>query len=207
MSAKPAGEVVADHRRDQMLAAAAEVIAERGFGETRISDVAERAGASPALVVYYFGTKDRLLSEALRYSEESFSSAVASELKRAKTMVKRLELLVELSYLPGADGHVPLDWGLWLDVWAQAFRNPEVKKGRIELDERWRAMIVMVVRQGIRAGEIADADAEGFAVAWAALLDGLSIQVVLEDPVVDARRAVEIAMRYAASELGFRWPA
>ncbi|MFN8189852.1 MAG: helix-turn-helix domain-containing protein [Nocardioidaceae bacterium] len=37
----------------QMLIAAAELIAERGLARTRIADVAERVGASPALVVYY----------------------------------------------------------------------------------------------------------------------------------------------------------
>ena len=36
-----------DHiRKPQLLAAAAEVIAERGFAATRIADVAERAGTS-----------------------------------------------------------------------------------------------------------------------------------------------------------------
>ena len=55
--------------------AAAELIAERGFSETRIADVARGSGASPALVIYYFGTKDSLLTEALRWSERSFYAA------------------------------------------------------------------------------------------------------------------------------------
>ncbi len=62
-------------RRVQMLRAAAELICERGFGETRIADVAKRAEASSALVIYYFGTRDRLLVDALRYSEENFYDA------------------------------------------------------------------------------------------------------------------------------------
>ena len=45
---------------------------ERGFAETRIADVADRAGVSPALVIYYFKTKDQLLTEAIRYSEDSW---------------------------------------------------------------------------------------------------------------------------------------
>ena len=61
-----------DLRREQMLSAAVEVICERGFSDTRIADVAARADASPALVIYYFGTKDGLLTEALRYSEHNF---------------------------------------------------------------------------------------------------------------------------------------
>ena len=55
-----------------MLEAAAEVIGERGLCETRIADVAERAGLSPALVVYYFGSKEKLLTEALAYAEDLF---------------------------------------------------------------------------------------------------------------------------------------
>ena len=37
---------------------------------------------------------------------------------------------------------------------------------------------------------------------WAALLDGLSIQVALEDPVVDAKRAQKLAMSIAARSWG-----
>ena len=62
-------------RRIEMLRAAAELICERGFGDTRIADVAKRAGVSSALDIYYFGTRDRLLVDALRYSEESFYEA------------------------------------------------------------------------------------------------------------------------------------
>jgi AcrR family transcriptional regulator len=39
-------------RRIGMLRAAAELICERGFGDTRIADVAKRAGVSSALVIY-----------------------------------------------------------------------------------------------------------------------------------------------------------
>src|SRR5579875_4069268 len=58
----------ADGRREQMLRAALEVIAERGYPETRITDVAAQAGISAALVIYYFKTRDQLLTEAIRFS-------------------------------------------------------------------------------------------------------------------------------------------
>ena len=40
-----------------------------------------------------------------------------------------------------------------------------------------------------------------FALEFAALLDGLSIQVALEDPEVDSEVAYDIAMRFAEREL------
>lgn len=209
MSVKTPADVIADQRREQMLAAAATLIAERGFGETRLADVAERVGASPALVIYYFGTKDKLLTEALRHSEHSFYAAADELLASTTALVPRLETLVRLTCVPQATDGKRGDnasWGLWFDLWAQAFRHPEVKKDRVELDQRWRSMVAEVVRDGVQSGEIGPVDSDEFAVAFTALLDGLSIQVALEDPVVSPRRAYRIAMRYAASELAFTWP-
>ncbi len=205
MATKVASAVGADARRDQMLAAASELIAERGFAETRIADVAARVGASPALVIYYFATKDRLLTEALRYSEQSFYAAAEDMLTSTPSMVKRLEKLVAWTCLPQSTEDVPGAWGLWFDLWAQAFRHPEVKKDRVDLDQRWRSMIARVVRDAMDAGEIGTVDAEEFAIAFAALLDGLSIQTALEDPVVDGQRAYQVAMRFASTSLGFTW--
>lgn len=198
------GEARTDVRRDQMLRAAAELIGERGFSETRISDVATRAGASPALVVYYFGTKDHLLTEALRWSERAFYAAADEVLASRRGIKARLETLVGLTCVPrGRDDEAMGSWGLWFDLWAQAFRHPEVARDRVELEQRWRDLIARVVRDSVEDKEIPAIDAEDFAVTFAALLDGLSIQVALDDPVLDQARARTIAMRFAATSLGF----
>jgi AcrR family transcriptional regulator len=206
MATERATVTVPDVRRDQMLRAAAELIGERGFSETRIADVARRSGASPALVIYYFGTKDHLLTEALRYSEDMFYQAVSRQLGQLPTAREQLELLVHLTCIPQGDGEVPGAWGLWFDLWSQAFRHPEVAKDRIELDQRWRDMLSGVVRGGQATGEISvNVDVETFTLTFAALLDGLSIQVALVDPVVDPDRAFALAMGYAAREFGLEW--
>jgi AcrR family transcriptional regulator len=205
MAPRSAVNSLPDQRRDQMLLAAAVLISERGFSETRIADVAERVGASPALVVYYFGTKDRLLTAALRYSETAFYAAAEEMLTRTRSLSRRLETLVDMTCVPQGSDDVPAAWGLWFDLWAQAFRQPQVEQDRIELDQRWRDLIERVVHDGVDAGEIAAVDAEEFAVTFSCLLDGLSIQVALKDPVVVPERALRVAMSFASRELGFAW--
>jgi AcrR family transcriptional regulator len=202
MAARDQGDAVADVRRDQMLAAAATLIAERGFSDTRIADVAERVGASPALVIYYFGTKDSLLTEALRWSERSFYAATEEMLRSTTSLRKRLEILVEWTLVPDNQTALTGDWGLWFDLWAQAFRHAEVKKDRAELDRQWRDLIARVVQAGIDAEEIGRVDVETFAIMWGALLDGLVVQVALDDPVVDVERARKVALDVAYQELG-----
>jgi len=193
-----------DARRQQMLHAALDVIVERGFPDTRISDVAERAEVSPALVIYYFKTKDRLLTEAIRYAEDRWYEEGARRMAQLPTAAARLEEVVAMSCLPQGDGNEE-SWAIWLDLWATAVRHPEVRQVREEFDEQWRETIRRIVREGLASGEFADVDVEWFAIAFSALLDGFAIQIALGDPVVDERTAFEIAMGVASERLGFEW--
>ena len=195
----------ADQRREQMLHAALEVIAERGFPDTRIADVAERTGISPALVIYYFKTKDQLLTEAIRYSEDTWYAEGQRRMASMPTAAGRLEEFVAMSCLPEADGEPHSSWLLWLDLWAQAARNPEVASVRQKFDERWRDTITVAgAGPGQEAGEFAAVDAETSRSRCRRCSTGSPIQIALEDPVVDPVRAFELSMQFVADQLGFR---
>ncbi len=196
---------MADQRREQMLRAALEVIVERGYPDTRITDVAERAGTSPALVIYYFKTRDQLLTEALRYSEDAWYATASRRMAGIETSAGRLAEFVAMMCLPEDDAGAEDSWLLWLDLWAQSPRNPGVAAIRQKFDERWRETIRSLVLTGQEAGEFADGDADDFAVMLSALLYGFVVPIALEDPVVGPDRAFELTMRFAAERLGFDW--
>jgi AcrR family transcriptional regulator len=188
-----------------MLDAAVLVISERGLADTRIADIAERAGASPALVIYHFQTRDRVLGQALTWSEERFYERAERELAAVTRPTDQLIRLIELSCERG-QGAGGLDhWGLWLDMWARAPHDPDVARDRRALDARWRATIAEIVRRGQKAGEFEQVDADEFALRLSALMDGLAVQVVLGDPDVSAARMLEVCTRSAAESLGFAW--
>ncbi len=195
----------ADQRREQMLRAALEVIAERGYPETRITDVAAQAGTSAALVIYYFKTRDQLLTEAIRFSEDVWYEAGKQRMAKIPTAAGRLEEIVAMTCLPESDPDLSGSWLLWLDLWAQSARNPGVAAIRQKFDERWRETIRDLVRTGQDAGEFGSVDADDFAVTLSALLDGLAVPIALEDPEVTPARAFELTMRFAAGQLDFEW--
>ena len=191
-------------RREQLLRSALEVIVARGYADTRIADVAEHAGTSPALVIYYFKTRDQLLTEALRYSEDAWYAAGTQRLAAIPTAVGRLTELIAMTCLPDTDPAARTEWLLWLDLWALSPRNPGVATVRRKFDERWRETISSTVLSGQESGEFSSAvDAAEFAVTLSALLDGMAVQIALEDPDVPPSRAYDLAMRYAAGQLGF----
>ena len=191
-------------RREQLLRSALEVVVARGYADTRIADVAEHAGTSPALVIYYFKTRDQLLTEALRYSEDGWYAAGTQRLAAIPTAVGRLTELIAMTCLPDTDPAARSEWLLWLDLWALSPRNQGVAAVRRKFDERWRQTIATTVLAGQETGEFDTAvDAGSFAVTLSALLDGMAVQVALEDPDVPPSRAYDLAMRFAAGQLGF----
>lgn len=189
-----------DHiRKPQLLAAAAEVIAERGVAATRISDIAERAGTSSPAVLYWFGSKEELLAEALTWQEERFYAEMTERLAEGLSAPERLALLIECSSAGG-------EWTLWMEFWARALRDPGVARTRGELDRRWRGAIAEIVRDGLLDGEFADADADEVAATLGALLDGLAVQVTLKDPEMPPERMVALARRVAEDQIGCELP-
>lgn len=194
-----------DDRREQILRFALDVISERGFPDTRIADVAERVGVSPALVIYYFKTKDRLLTEAMRHAEDAWYDNGSRRLAAHQTAAGRLEELVAMSTLPEPEDESGETWAIWLDLWAQSVRNSGVAKVRQEFDEHWRDTIRSIVREGCKAGEFQELDVEDFTIGLSALLDGFAIQIALSDPVVDGNLAFRTSMRFCSDRLGFEW--
>src|SRR5258708_31680413 len=133
---------IADQRRGQMLRAALDVITERGFADTRIADIAERIGISPALVIYYFKTKDQLLTEAIRHYEDTWYTEGKRRMDKLATAAERLEEFVAMNLLPDPDPELEASWQLWLDFWAQAPRNADGARFRGKCAARWREGIV-----------------------------------------------------------------
>ena len=193
---------LSDARRRQILKAAVQVIAEKGLCDTGIKDVADRAGTSPALVIYYFGKKDILLAEALSFADEQFYAQTADAVAEMASARDRLVELVRCSCSVGKAEDDFDEWVLWLDLWARAPRDPDVARDRSAMDRRWRVTIADIVREGQAAGEFVRVDATALALR---LGDGLAIQVVLKDPEVTRERMFDLCMDTCSRELGFSW--
>ncbi|GIU98222.1 MAG: TetR family transcriptional regulator [Actinomycetota bacterium] len=192
-------------RHQEILDAAARVITDRGLAETRIQDIAERCGVSPGLILYYFESKDRLLVEALTYANDKYYLEQSRELRRIPSARRQLERLIELS-VPGLlDRYERLEeWALWLEIWVRALRDPSLAREREVLDRRWRQSIADIIRHGRETGEFPDGpDADELGLELGALIDGLAVQVLLNDTVVTPERMKEVCMRVAARLVGF----
>ena len=153
-----------DHiRKPQILDAAAEVIAERGLAGARIADIADRAGTSSGAVLYWFDSKEDLLSQALTNEEERFAQELKDTLAAIGTPSERLTMLI--AACTGSPSSGASDWRLWMELWNRALRDPGARITREELDRRWRDEIATIVADGQRSGEFGGGDPEEIAAS------------------------------------------
>ncbi len=161
-------------RRGELIDATIEVIAQHGFAGTTVRDIAEKAGCSPASVIYYFPRKDDLLAVAFGESDRRFRTSIREEIA-ALGGAARLEHIVDRCF-PQDRGDEAV-WSVEIDVWAFAVhvRHSQFRDIFEEASSEWLDMLVFAVQDGVAEGELAVDDIREWALKLAALIDGLAV--------------------------------
>ncbi|MFE7234357.1 TetR/AcrR family transcriptional regulator [Streptomyces sp. NPDC002405] len=163
--------------REEVLAAAMEMIAERGLEQLTMAALGREVGMSSGHLLYYFRSKDELLLQTLEWSESRLGAERGRLLTRAAPVRERLDAYVDL-YVP--DGHRDPHWTLWLEVWNRSLNAGEDARDRqAAIEGAWHRDLAALVAEGVSRGEFQPVDADRFAARLRALLDGFSIHVAI----------------------------
>ncbi|MFD5402874.1 TetR/AcrR family transcriptional regulator [Streptomyces griseorubiginosus] len=163
--------------RERILAAAMEMIAERGLEKLTMAALGREVGMSSGHLLYYFRTKDELLLQTLEWSEGRLGAERARLLTRTGTARERLGAYVDL-YVP--DGHRDPHWTLWLEVWNRSqTADADARDRQAAIEGAWHRDLVALIAQGVARTEFRTVDPDRFATRLRALLDGFSIHVAI----------------------------
>ncbi|MFF8944771.1 TetR/AcrR family transcriptional regulator [Streptomyces sp. NPDC014864] len=163
--------------REEVLAAAMEMIAERGLEKLTMAALGRAVGMSSGHLLYYFHSKDELLLRTLEWSEGRLGAERGRLLARTAPARARLDAYVGL-YVP--DGHRDPHWTLWLEVWNRSQNADDAARDRqAAIEGAWHRDLVALIAEGVSRGEFRPVDADRFAIRLRALLDGFSIHVAI----------------------------
>ncbi|MGC4037720.1 MAG: TetR family transcriptional regulator [Chitinophagaceae bacterium] len=80
----------------QIMVAAEELFAEKGFDGTSVRDISDKAGVNLAMISYYFGSKEKLLEVLFTYRAESSVLKMESLLQdKASTPLQKVYHLID----------------------------------------------------------------------------------------------------------------
>jgi TetR/AcrR family transcriptional regulator, regulator of biofilm formation and stress response len=166
--------------RVRLMDAAAELIAERGWGAVTTRVVAERAGLRPGLVHYHFDSvTDLLIDSSLRAAQAEVARILQPALARAGPDALAELIQAGASYGTGPGGPGP-GAAVFVEMLLAARRHERLRSALAGLLAGARA----AVGQLVRAGE-PGADGQATAEVLLAAFDGLLLHRLLDPALGD----------------------
>lgn len=183
------GRVARAERRDatqELLSAAAEVFAERGFHDASIDEVAERAGYSKGAVYWHFASKDDLF---LALVEERVDRPMREMIELLQSAPAELDMAPEANRRFATLLARQREW-LLLDneYWSQAVRDPDLRRSYAKRRRQLRAALgsALAARIETLGAPQIGTDPERIATAITALSIGLAQQALVDPRAVPA---------------------
>jgi TetR/AcrR family transcriptional repressor of bet genes len=180
-------------RRLSLIKAAFREVAEKGFSEVTLDDIARRAGVSKGVTLYYFASKEDLFSELFAWLIDSIHARMREAVSAVDEPLAKLSALVALIF-PSPSRNRAF-FRTYVDFCGLASRRESFRRigerfyaGCREIDEG-------LIREGIRGGVFVARDPAEAASTLRAIFDGLMMQWLTEaDPeatFADYRRRCE----------------
>ena len=180
---------VSEKRKSQILDAAMDTFAEKGFHKTRMSDIADSSGLSKGTLYWYFDSKDTIILKLLDRVFEPELKKLTTLLADTQSAEERLLLYTERA---GEDIIKMLRWiPLFYDFIALAFRQDLIKKTISKFYKNNVGLLIVLIQQGIDSGEFKAVNPLDTAIAISAIIEGTMILWLYDPEHIDIKTHIK----------------
>jgi AcrR family transcriptional regulator len=167
-------------RKKQILEAARAEFMEKGYGDTRVEDVARRAGLSKGAVYFYFPSKRELfMALVLEEHEATYSFLDAAEHEDKPAIARLVDVGWKYTeYIAGKEA--PPRFFLMMSE--SAMRDTEIAAECQGIHHRFVDAVARILAQGVTEGSFRDLDPLAVAQVLKATIDGFAGQAAIGVP-------------------------
>ena len=165
-------------RRLLLLKSAFREVAEKGFSEVTLEDIAGRAGVSKGVTLYYFESKEDLFRELFGWLIDSIQKRMRQAVDSAADPVEKLHALVALIFPSPAKNRA--FFRAYVDFCGLASRRESFRQIGERFYANCRQLDGELVADGIRRGVFLARDPVEAASTLRAIFDGLMMQWLTE---------------------------
>lgn len=163
--------------RGHILQQTSHVIAIRGVDGCSMTSVAQAAGCSIGMIQHHFGTRDALVLASIAYRSEQATDEWRGISETVRDPIRQIGAL--LSFVVEGEESFATAWGFWVQAYAAAPRDPEVRATISAALQIWRSLFVTALSAAQEAGQVSAAlDPERNAAYVVAAADGLAMQTL-----------------------------
>ncbi len=159
-------------RRQQLIDATIESVAQKGLQATTINSISKNAGMSSGIISHYFGGKQGLIEATVRYLLSNLKNDLISKVDENTTATQRLMFIVESNFALVQQRKDTTR--TWLSFWAQSMHDKELHRLQNVNSKRLQSNLTVSFKQLMPLSQATLA-----AELTAAMIDGLWLRAVL----------------------------
>lgn len=167
-----------------LIEAAKQLVGERGYGGTSVRELAAAAGANIAAVNYHFGSRDRLLNEAVLEAFLEWAQQVGAQ-GPADPKAEPLQQLAARAR-PAVEQipHMQSAFVVALEAILQSRRSPELREQLTEHYAKLRQLAVQEISASLPGAHRSRRSLEVAASYMIAVIDGLQLQALIDPSAI-----------------------
>ena len=159
-------------RRQQLIDATIESVAQKGLQATTINSISKNAGMSSGIISHYFGGKQGLIEATVRYLLSNLKDDLINKVDENTTATQRLMFIVESNFALVQQRKDTTR--TWLSFWAQSMHDKELHRLQKVNSKRLQSNLTVSFKQLMPLAQATLA-----AELTAAMIDGLWLRAVL----------------------------
>jgi TetR/AcrR family transcriptional regulator, fatty acid metabolism regulator protein len=169
-------------RRSQIIACAIDTIADLGYIQASLAQIAARAGISKGVITYHFASKDELMGEVVSSVLGAFAAFVQPQVEAESSAANALRAFIEsnMAFMRTHRRHLLA----LLDIMSNARAEEGTQLAATDLAKADLANLEQLLRQGQQQGEFREFDTRVMAVAIMSLRNSVIGQLAA-DPELD----------------------
>jgi AcrR family transcriptional regulator len=185
-------------RRRQIIEATLRSVVKNGLAATTLATVAQEAGLSQGVAVFYFKNKHTLLAEALRSHFDKYRENWRDALDATGTHpIDRIVALVRADFDPKVCN--PQALAIWHAFWGEANARPLYAEIAKELDAERAAEMHDACAELLQRDSKDQSHADLFAAGVDSLTDGLWLRIYLTPETLTPALALKVTARLLAA--------
>lgn len=188
------GKQIASYRKKQITRAAYEIIAEKGYYNFTMMDIAQRAGVSSGLIHHYFKDKENMLVTLLREMQQNIRIATEKAIDQATDPRDKLDIFMNQAFnlVEEEREYIYVTY----DFLTQIKYNERMQRIMSKLYRGYRETMVSILRAGKEKGTFRDMDEHFVATLFISAMLGIEQQYIIDNTAFFYREYTDRIKKY-----------
>ena len=188
-----------DIRKEQIMNAAQSVIIQKGFDQSRMDDIVDKAQLSKGAIYWYYKSKKDVYLSLIDYWFNQYSAGVINSLSEEHSCSEQLQSLFD--YFVEQFHKNPGTFKIMLEFWRTSGLDSDFNEKLQEIYSHFLEYIIDIIKSGVNNGEFKKVDPRITALSILINIEGIHWFTLFDKSGVEAHEYINTISKFILNGL------